>query len=349
MTLPMAKNNKTEKPIISALEGKATKTAPFWLMRQAGRYLPEYRELRKDAGSFLRLCMTPEHATEITIQPLRRFDMDAAILFSDILVIPYALGQELNFVEGEGPQLGSFSFDNLNFTGFDQKLSPVYETVRNVRKELSDEKTLIGFAGAPWTVACYMIEGRGGGVFEKAVGYALGNQDKFDALISLLVEATVRYLNAQVAAGADALQLFDSWAGLVPEGYFERWVIKPARQIVDVVKKQHPHVKIIGFPREAGKNYKAYAEKTGVDGVSLDHSLDLAAAVKEFGGKVCLQGNLDPEILLKGGKEMEQEVLRILNITKNQPFIFNLGHGVIKETPPEHVADLARIIRSFQR
>lgn len=348
MSLAVVQKMTAEKTMMTALEGKVTKNVPFWLMRQAGRYLPEYRELRQKAGSFLDLCMNPEFACEVTVQPLRRFDMDAAILFSDILIVPHALGQKLDFVEGEGPKLGAFTPDKLDFSAFEKKTAPIYETVRRVRAELDNDKTLIGFAGAPWTVACYMIEGRGNKTFPAAREFALNNGAAFDELIGLLVQATARYLSAQIAAGADVVQIFDSWAGLAPKEHFERWVIEPTRKIADLVRKEHSGAKIIGFPREAGASYKDYAAKAGIDGIGLDQSVDLASAIRDFGGKVCLQGNLAPEILLAGGKALEEETLRILNAMRGQPFIFNLGHGVIKETPPEHVAALSKIIRSFE-
>ncbi len=316
---------------------------PFWLMRQAGRYLPEYRELRAKAGSFLDLCFNPEWATEVTLQPLRRFDMDAAILFSDILVVPYALGQNLTFVEGEGPKLGTLpDLHVVDWAAFDAKLAPVYETVKRVRAALPPHKTLIGFAGAPWTIACYMIEGgAGGGEFIKAKTHAFSAPEKFDALIGTLVEATAHYLIAQVKAGADAVQIFDSWAGLLPDAQFTRWVVKPTQRIVELLRKAGVTAPIIGFPRRAGAFYAGYAAATGVDGVGLDQYQPIASL-----GRAALQGNLDPVALLTGGRALEEEATRILNAARGLPFIFNLGHGVIKETPPAHVAQLSAIIKA---
>jgi len=342
-----------EKLLLRALAGEATPYVPFWLMRQAGRYLPEYRELRKKAGSFLDLCFNPELAAEVTLQPLRRFDMDAAILFSDILVIPYALGQKLDFAEGEGPRLGAFpgpkDFHEFDISAFDKKLQPVYETVSRVRKDLDPDKALIGFAGAPWTVACYMIQGQGDSEFTAVKKFAFGNPAGFDKLINALVEATSRYLIEQIRHGADTVQIFDSWAGLLPDHYFERWVIAPTRRIVDNIHKVFPGFPVIGFPRRAGQLYQPYAEKSGVNCVGLDQYFPLKEAVHSFGRKVALQGNLDPVLLLTGGKPLESALHYILKSAENAPFIFNLGHGVIKETPLEHIEQLAKIIKTYQR
>lgn len=342
-----------DKLMLQALRGETTPRIPFWLMRQAGRYLPEYRDLRKTAGSFLDLCFTPDFAVEVTLQPLRRFDMDAAILFSDILVVPYALGQALSFVEGEGPRLGAFKtaddFKFIDSSLFDQKLSPVYETIRRLRTELAPDKTLIGFAGAPWTIACYMIQGYGDGAFAVVKKFASENTDAFQQLIDTLVTATAHYLIQQIKNGVDTVQIFDSWAGLVPDADFDRWVIQPTRAIVQLIRKEYPLCPIIGFPRGAGARYKAYAAATGVNAVGLDQSVNIKEAVASFGDKVALQGNLDPEILLRGGAEMEKEIVEILQTAGNNPFIFNLGHGVIKETPPQNVARLSELVLNFRR
>ncbi len=344
MSQPSAIQQTTSGPFLRALQGVAQAPVPFWLMRQAGRYLPEYRALRATAGSFLNLCFNPEFAAEVTLQPIRRFDMDAAILFSDILVIPHALGQKLDFVEGEGPRLGELDVSKLSYDA--DKLSPVYETIRRVRRELAPDKALIGFAGAPWTVACYMVDGRGGGEFTRTKTFAYKNPEAFDALIAKVVDATVSYLVAQVRAGADALQLFDSWSGLLPEPYFTRWVIHPSQEIRKRLAKECPQTPMIGFPRGAGGLCQRYAEQTGFDGIGLDTQVPLDWAITTFGKGRCLQGNLDPVLLLTGGTALEQGVRNILDATRGQPFIFNLGHGVIKETPPEHVALLAKTIRS---
>ena len=250
MTTVPAQQTTAAKPLLDVLHGRAGSTVPFWLMRQAGRYLPEYRALRKTAGGFLDMCFNPEFAAEVTLQPLRRFDMDAAILFSDILVIPHALGQKLEFLEGEGPCLGPLDTKALQYD--DSKLAPVYETLRRLKTQLAADKTLIGFAGAPWTVACYMVQGKGDGAFNEAKKFAFAQPAAFDALIETITDATIKYLVNQGKAGADALQLFDSWAGLLPEPYFTRWVIKPAQKIRAALKAAHPHLPMIGFPRGAG-------------------------------------------------------------------------------------------------
>jgi len=336
----------TEKPLLNALRGEANARAPFWFMRQAGRYLPEYRELRKTAGGFLDLCFNPEFAVEVTLQPLRRFDMDAAILFSDILVIPHAMGQKLEFLEGEGPHLGPFQPDALAFD--DSKLASVYETLRRLRVALPADKTLIGFAGAPWTIACYMVQGHGDGAFNATKIYAYQNPESFDRLINTLVEVTAQYLIKQAQSGADALQLFDSWAGLLPEPYFTRWVTTPARKIRELVATACPGVPLIGFPRGAGSLYEAYAAHAGVDCVGFDTQVDMTWAAKIIPPNICLQGNLDPVLLLTGGAAMKDGAHRILDAMKGRRFIFNLGHGVIKETPPEHVAQLSQIIKDYR-
>lgn len=346
--LPAQKRDSGKMPVITeALRGKVTAQIPFWLMRQAGRYLSEYRQLRLQAGSFLNLCFTPELAAEVTLQPVRRFDMDAAIIFSDILVIPYALGQKLDFVEGEGPRLGKLERAGLHYDG--SRIAPVYEALRLVRRQLSSDKALIGFAGAPWTVACYMVQGHGDGAFETVKAAAAKDPAEFEKLIALLTDATTEHLSAQIKAGADIVQLFDSWAGVLPEADFATWVIAPTRKIVSELKKRHPATPVIGFPRQAGQLYARYAAETGIQGLGLDPAADLNHIAKIIPPDICLQGNLDPALLLKGGEEMKTAAEKILNAMRTRPFIFNLGHGIIKETPPEHVTALAHIIRDFWR
>ncbi len=353
MTETLSTEAPEKKLLMQALKGKFTSQVPFWLMRQAGRYLPEYRELRRKAGSFLDLCFDPDMAAEITLQPINRFDIDAAILFSDILVVPYALGQNLDFVEGEGPRLGAFqtiqSFGEIDFDVFNKKLQPVYETINLVKKNLAPEKTFIGFAGGPWTVACYMVQGRGDEEFINTKKFAFSHPEEFDHLIETLVMATSNYLLEQIKIGVDAVQIFDSWAGLLPELYFDRWVIKPTKKIVNNIHKIYPGFPIIGFPRRAGFLYSQYAERSGVRCVGLDQYLSLGQAIRTFGSKVTLQGNLDPVLLLAGGKALEIETRRILETAGAANFIFNLGHGIIKETPPEHVFQLANILKEYQR
>jgi uroporphyrinogen decarboxylase len=335
------------KPLLRALAGERVKPAPIWLMRQAGRYLPEYRALRAKAGSFLDLCFTPDHAAEITLQPIRRFGFDAAILFSDILVVPWALGQPLRFEEGRGPVLEPIVPETLNRLqrqGAVGRLSPVFETVGRVQKQLPPHTALIGFAGAPWTVASYMIEGGGSKDFLNAKRWALGDPDGFQRLIDLLVEVTIDYLSAQVEAGAEALQLFDSWAGVLSERELERWSLAPLTEIVAGVKARHPKVPVILFPRGAGLGYLRYAQASGADGLSLDTTVPLGFAA-ELQKAIAVQGNLDPAALVEGGRALEAGVDRILEALGHGPFIFNLGHGVVPETPPEHVAALIERVR----
>jgi uroporphyrinogen decarboxylase len=354
MTVKAARRNtKPERqPLRRALKGETGETVPFWLMRQAGRYLPEYRALRETAGGFLNLCFNPEWAAEVTLQPLRRFDMDAAILFSDILVVPLALGQKLWFEAGEGPRLALMEdtarFKTLGYDRFDETLSPVYETLRRVRAELPAEKSLIGFAGAPWTVACYMIQGKGGGAFQSVQAFARQKPEDFQRLIDILVEATARYLIAQVRAGADVLQLFDSWAGLLPPEERARWVVAPAKRLAGLLRAACPETPLIGFPRGIGEACAAYAAETGVDGLGLGEETDIVKALALCPPALCLQGNLSPGLLLQGGAEMIKAVIHILQAAKGRPFIFNLGHGIIKETPPEHVALLAKTVKDFR-
>jgi len=321
-------------------------------MRQAGRYLPEYRSLRKEAGSFLDLCYNPDFAVEVTLQPIRRFDMDAAILFSDILITPHALGQKLEFVTGKGPQLdpirnraelGKINFDPVSFH---QATSAVYETVKRLSSELGDDKTLIGFAGAPWTVATYMVEGGSSKDFQHIKKFAYSDPEGFQQLIDLLVETTVAYLIKQVDNGAETLQIFDSWAGVLGTAAFERWVIAPTRQLIDKIRVVHPDIPIIGFPKGVGLYYPDYARKTGITAVSFDHTLPLDFVRDQLQSICPVQGGLDNGALLAGGSAMLEQADRIIEALSGGPFIFNLGHGVIKETPPEHVAALSAHLKS---
>lgn len=341
----------TEKPFLQALAGQKTNAVPFWLMRQAGRYLPEYRAVRGEAGGFLNMVFDPVRAAEVTLQPLRRFGMDAAILFSDILTVPLALGQDVRFEEGEGPVLGELHPDRLGLEKFDSVMAPVYDAVREVRSGLAREgfghTALIGFAGAPWTVACYMVEGRGSRDYAKVKTFAYDDPKEFSRLIDLLTTATARYLSAQIAAGAEAVQIFDSWAGALDDDQFRRWVIGPAQKIVGQIKREYPGVLVIGFPRGAGALYADYADQTGVDAVGLDTQVPLSWAAREIQTKRPVQGNLDPVCLLAGGNALESRTKKILETLAGGPFVFNLGHGVIKDTPPDHVAHLARIIRNW--
>ncbi len=342
----------TAKPFLRALAGETLDRPPFWLMRQAGRYLPEYRALRAEAGSFLDLCYAPDFATEVTLQPLRRYQMDAAILFSDILVIPHGLGQPLSFREGEGPALppigSARDLDGLNTEGLLDRLAPVVRTVRQLSKALPPETALIGFAGAPWTVATYMVEGGGSRDFARIKQLMWSDPETFKRLIDLVVEATATYLTAQIDAGAEALQLFDTWAGALPEEDFRQWVIAPTRALVARIHRDRPGVPVIGFPRGAGVLYRDYVIETGVNGVSLDITVPLDWAAKELQPLCTVQGNLDPLLLVAGGEAMDRAIDRILAVLGRGPFIFNLGHGIVPATPPEHVARLAERIKAWR-
>ncbi len=329
------------KPLLRALAGEAVRPAPFWLMRQAGRYLPEYRALRASTDGFLDLCFSPALAAEITLQPVRRFDTDAAILFSDILTIPLAMGQEVRFVEGQGPVLGPL--DPAALQSVDGRLDPVYEAVRLVRAGLPDATALIGFAGAPWTVAAYMLAGGSSRDWLEVRRMALGEPDRFAMLIDRLVEATVDHLAAQAEAGAEALQLFDSWAGLLAPSGIRRWCLEPARRIAAALRERHPSVPLILFPRGAGV---LAAEFAGIGAcVGLDTAADPAWAAGAVQDRAAVQGNLDPMLLVVGGEAMERAARDILSTLRRGPHIFNLGHGVLPITPPEHVAALRRIVR----
>jgi uroporphyrinogen decarboxylase len=345
-----AKRFANPPALLSVLSGKSVTPPPMWLMRQAGRYLPEYREVRTKAGGFLDLCYTPDLAAEVTLQPIRRFGLDAAILFSDILVVPDALGQKVSFVEGEGPRLepvqSAADLARLDGARTSATFAPVYETVSRVRAALAPEVALIGFCGAPWTVATYMVAGRGSTDQAAARLWAYRDAGGFAALIDLLAATSIDYLDGQVRAGADVLQIFDTWAGALPEPEFERWVVAPTRRIVTELKRRHPSVPIIGFPRGAGAKSAHYLEATGVDGLGCDTGvpLDQMRALSE-GGKA-VQGNLDPLLLVAGGPALDARVRETLATMRGAPFIFNLGHGIVPETPPEHVARLVALVRN---
>lgn len=337
------------KPFIEALRGKTQSTPPIWLMRQAGRYLPEYRELRSSVSGFLEMCYTPALAVEVTLQPIRRYGFDAAIIFSDILVVPDALGQDVSFQEGKGPVLQPVrsmeELDALRADGLHDHLRPVYEALAEVRSKLPDETALIGFAGAPWTVATYMVEGGGGHGFETVKGWAFGRPDEFQRLIDLLVEATSSYLIRQVESGAEALQIFDTWAGVLPEAAFDRWCVKPVAEITRRVRESFPEIPVIGFPRGTGVHYQSFAGLTGVNAVTLDSTVPRDWARAHVQNGACVQGNLDPIMLVAGGEAMEREVEDILSNFSDGPFVFNLGHGIIPRTPPENVARLVELVR----
>jgi uroporphyrinogen decarboxylase len=337
------------KPLLRVLRGESVTPPPIWLMRQAGRYLPEYRELRQRVPGFLDLCFNPALATEATLQPIRRYALDAAILFSDILVVAYGLGRPVSFREGEGPVLdpirSAAEVKALALDGFDERVAPVYETVRRVKTVLSASTALIGFAGAPWTVATYMVEGGSSRDFATVRRWALSEPESFGDLIDGITEATIRYLADQITAGAEVVQLFDSWAGVLPEHAFRRWVIEPTRRIVAALKETAPKVPVIGFPRGAGLMYRAYFAETGVRALGLDAMVPLAIARKALQPMGPVQGNLDPLLVVIGGAAMEQAALDVRRALGEGPFIFNLGHGLVPETPPEHVAALVELVR----
>lgn len=317
-------------------------------MRQAGRYLPEYRVLRAKASSFLDLCFNPELATEITLQPVERFDLDAAILFSDILVVPHALGRKVTFVEGEGPRLEPIDAEGIERLEREhvlERLAPVLDTVAAVRSRLGRDKSLIGFCGAPWTVATYMIAGEATGDQLPARLMAAREPDTFQWLIDRLIVASAAYLTAQIRAGADLVQIFDTWSGVLGEVEFERWCIEPTRAIVELVRHAEPSARIIGFPKGAGLRLKRYAETTGVDGVGLDWTVPLDVARAELQPLIAVQGNLDPAVLLAGGDGLAAAVDRILDALAPGRFVFNLGHGILPQTPITHVEEMIARIR----
>ena len=340
----------TQSLFLRALSGETLPKPPLWLMRQAGRYLPEYRELRAKAGGFLDLCYNPEWAAEVTLQPIRRFGFDAAILFSDILVIPHALGQKLWFAQGEGPRLEPVA-DEARFREIREEidedvLAPVYETVRRVKAALPGGTALIGFCGAPWTVATYMVAGRG--TPDKGPAKNLFQRDPalFAKLIDRLVVNSAVYLNAQIDAGADAVQIFDSWAGSLGPDDFARWCIEPTKRIVALVRARHPQAKIIGFPRGAGEGIPAYVRATGIDAVGLETEIDRDFAREAIQPLVPVQGHLDPQLLRVGGPELDREIEAIRAAFGDRAFVFNLGHGILPDTPIAHVERLVELVRA---
>ncbi|MCU9847289.1 uroporphyrinogen decarboxylase [Defluviimonas sp. WL0024] len=338
------------KTILRALAGETLPVPPVWMMRQAGRYLPEYRETRAKAGDFLSLCYNPDLAAEVTLQPLRRYGFDAAILFADILLLPQALGSDLWFETGEGPRLSTITgpADLARLKDRDaihETLAPVYETVRILSRELPKEVTLIGFAGAPWTVATYMIAGRG--TPDQGPAHALKAADRatFAALIDLLTEATIDYLSAQVEAGAEVVKLFDSWAGSLKGQDFDDFAVAPAKRIIAALKARHPGLPVIAFPREARERYVGFAKATGADCVALDNSVAADWAAENVQTDGCVQGNLDPSLLVTGGEALVTETRRIVKAFSNGPHIFNLGHGITPDADPENVHRMLAAIR----
>ncbi|MBK9012253.1 uroporphyrinogen decarboxylase [Novosphingobium sp.] len=337
--------------LLRTLRGENGDRRPIWLMRQAGRYLPEYRALRAQKGGFLPLVYDAEAAAEITLQPIRRYGLDGAILFSDILIVPYAMGQDLEFLAGEGPHLSPRLADAAlsSLHAVPQRLSPIYDTVKLVRAQLPADKTMLGFAGSPWTVATYMVNGEGSRDQHETRAMAYRDRAAFQAIIDAIVSVTVDYLAGQVLAGAEAVQLFDSWAGSLAPSEFERWVIAPNAAIVSALKKRFPELPVIGFPKGAGEKLPAYARETGVHAVGIDETIDPVWAARELPAGLPVQGNLDPLLLLSGGDEMERETLRILDAFADRPHVFNLGHGIGQTTPVEHVAQLLGVVRGWSR
>ena len=333
--------------LLDTLRGKVTERPPVWLMRQAGRYLPEYRALRAEKGGFLELVYDSDAAAEITLQPVRRFGFDGAILFSDILIVPYAMGQDLAFLAGEGPRLSPRLIDAAlgALEAVPERLLPIYRTVALVRDQLGPETTLLGFAGSPWTVATYMVAGEGSR--DQHVTRALAYRDPaaFQAIVDAIVAVTIEYLGGQIEAGAEAVQLFDSWAGSLAPDEFERWVVAPNAAIADAVRSRHPQVPVIGFPKGAGAKLPAYARETAVDAVGLDETLDPVWAMHALPPGLPVQGNLDPLLLLAGGTALEQRARYICDVFAGRPHVFNLGHGIDKETPIAHVEQLLAVVR----
>lgn len=339
------------KKLLRTLAGERTDAPPVWMMRQAGRHLPEYRETRARAGDFLALCYTPELAAEVTLQPVRRYDLDAAILFADILLIPDALGLDVRFVQGNGPKLSTVTtradLDALRApNAIHDHLAPVYDTLRIVSDTLPSKAALIGFAGAPWTVATYMIAGRGTPGQGPAHALKAERPGLFDALIEHLTEATIAYLSAQIEAGADVVKLFDSWAGSLGDKDFENYAVEPTRRITEALKSRHPDTPVIAFPREAGKRYEGFARRTGADCVALDNSVDPVWAAREVQKDGPVQGNLAPHLLVAGGDALVRETLLILEAFKAGPHVFNLGHGITPDAHPDNVHLMIDTVRN---
>ncbi len=337
-------------PVLRVLSGEDVWPPPIWLMRQAGRYLPEYRQIRAEAGDFIALCTAPALAAEVTLQPIRRYGFDAAILFSDILILPWALGYGLQFKEGEGPVLPRLE-DEAGLATLDPArvrtaVEPILETVRRCREGLGPETILIGFAGGPFTVACYMVEGGGSKEHARVRTMAQARPELMDRLIGILTESTIEYLSAQASAGAQVLKIFDSWAGVLSPRLFERYVTAPTKRIVQVLKERHPDIPIIGFPRLSGLGAGNYAVSAGLQGVAFDTGADLTVALPLVPEEIATQGNLDPMALVAGGAALEAEARAVLAAVRGRPHIFNLGHGIVPQTPPEHVAALVRHVRT---
>lgn len=336
--------------LLRTLRGEMSAERPVWLMRQAGRYLPEYRALRAQKGGFLPLVYDSEAAAEITLQPIRRFGFDGAILFSDILIVPYAMGQDLEFLVGEGPHLSPRLADAAlsSLHAVPERLSPIYETVKLVRAALPADKTMLGFAGSPWTVATYMVNGEGSRDQHETRAMAYSDPAAFQAIIDAIIAVTVEYLGGQILAGAEAVQLFDSWAGSLAPAEFERWVIVPNAAIVAALHQRFPDVPVIGFPKGAGEKLDTYARETGVDAVGIDETVDPLWAARTLPAGMPVQGNLDPLLLLSGGAELEKQTLHVLHAFVDRPHVFNLGHGIGQTTPVENVGHLLSVVRGWR-
>ena len=336
--------------LLDTLRGANAAQRPVWLMRQAGRYLPEYRALRAEKGGFLALVYDSEAAAEITMQPIRRYGLDGAILFSDILIVPYAMGQDLEFLVGEGPRLSPRLVDTVleNLHAVPERLKPIYATVKAVKAMLPADKTMLGFAGSPWTVATYMVAGEGSRDQHDTRAMAYRDPGAFQAIIDAITAVTIEYLIGQIASGAEAVQLFDSWAGSLAPTEFERWVIAPNARIVAALAARYPHIPVIGFPKGAGEKLPAYARETGVAALGLDETIDPVWAAQVLPAGLPVQGNLDPLLLIAGGAELERQTLRILDAFADRPHIFNLGHGIGQTTPLEHVGELLSLVRGWR-
>lgn len=343
----MSQNSDSQKLLLQTLHGKKSEETPIWLMRQAGRYLPEYRELRAKKGGFLKLCYDPESAAEVTVQPIRRFGFDGAILFSDILIVPHAMGQDLWFEAGEGPRLSPRMVETAlsSLTAAPEHFEAIYATVRKVASLLDDKTTFMGFAGSPWTIATYMVHGQGSKDQAVARRYAYQDEIAFGELIKAIIANTIEYLLGQIEAGVEAVQLFDSWSGSLSPAQFEKWVIAPNAAIISGIKAVHPDFPIIGFPKGAGAKLIAYAQETGADAIGLDETVDPVWANKNLPKDLPVQGNLDPLTLIAGGEALEKSVQHILQTFRERPHVFNLGHGILPDTPIEHVEKLLTLVR----
>ncbi len=334
---------------LNTLSGTLQATPPIWLMRQAGRYLPEYRQVRASEPDFISFCLNPEKAVEVTLQPIKKFDFDAAIIFSDILLIPWAMNRNVRFIPGQGPVLDPLetvqTIKQGDLDGFPTKLAPVGKALSLCRSKLADDKALIGFAGAPWTIITYMLEGQSSRDFATARKWMWDNDKQFDRLLDIVTTATIEFLVLQAQAGADVLMLFDSWASAVPSHFRKRVVIEPAKRIIETLRKQGVTQPVIGFPKGIGEGLLAYCHETPVDGVGLDHGVDVSWAAETLPRHIALQGNLDPLSLIDGGKSMHHSIETILTAFADRPHIFNLGHGITPETPESHVHDLVARIR----